>query len=156
MSIIRSLFSLFSNNNSQTDELIYEKKPTIPWEMIAPDSLDEWNSGKKLREFTFGKNGGLHGTNLERLGSQIQEGQFENKGKKIYFANQTTAEFYARNTRICEKEGTPIVVQIASDQHPKLNDYRNSDLGAYEYFEPKSKVEILRAWKLKKPDNWPK
>lgn len=87
-----------------------------------------------------------HGTCKEKMGDQIEKGVFENRGRKIYGDTMETALTYAT------QRGTPIVLEITSDQKVKHNEIATDGgwgwgLGYFPFFHPdEAPVKILKCY----------
>jgi hypothetical protein len=98
--------------------------------------------------------GGWHGTTEARIGAQIQQGQFADRGEKVYFATRETAVHYALS-RARYDQSKPVVLKIASKQKPERNPVEtegwglNGGLKDYAFFQTeKGPVKILDAYKI--------
>jgi hypothetical protein len=92
---------------------------------------------------------GFHGTSLEALSNQLQNGKFDNQNRRIYFASVDTAVDYAHFKESCGEHG--IIVELSSDCHSQLNDFINEDLGFYCFIPPGKDQEVFieRAWEVR-------
>ncbi|HSX11905.1 MAG TPA: hypothetical protein VLF61_00240 [Rhabdochlamydiaceae bacterium] len=97
-----------------------------------------------LPEVVTGVTTGYHGTTTKALGDQLKKGKFEDRGKKIYFAELETAVRYAAQKSSLDKSDA-IVVKVYSEQRSKINKLLPSEmeghgvsigLGAYSYLVP--------------------
>lgn len=99
---------------------------------------------------------GYHGTTEGQIESQLEDGKFENIGKRIYVADKETATSYA--LKRAERDGTaPIVLKIYSRNKAEMNEISTSSswsgmggLGLYRYFPPSDSQEVYieKAYKV--------
>src|SRR5207253_6491405 len=107
---------------------------------LKPILLPKNQNGRTLIDI-FITTVGYHGTTSGRIAGQLEEGKFDNLGKRIYFADEATATRYA--IRAAKKDGAdPIVLKIYSKNKPEANEITGGGwsglggLGAYQYFPP--------------------
>jgi len=111
--------------------------------------------GRSLFDF-FKTTVGYHGTTEGKMGTQIEEGKFENAGRRIYVADKETATAYA--LKRAQSDGTtPLVLKIYSVAKPIMNESTAGGwsgiggLGMYQYFAPgeDQAVFIEKAYEVK-------
>lgn len=89
----------------------------------------------------FSKKVLYHGTSEGRIGGQLQAGQFDNIGRRIYGDSESAAISYA--LKAAKADGTkPLVLKISSKAKPLWNEDTDGGwsglkgLGIYRYFAP--------------------
>lgn len=91
-------------------------------------------------------NHGYHGTSLKALGDQVEKGRFDNRGTKLYFADEKTAAQYAH----VKGRGEGVIVEVSSKGPSVMNELLgNVSKGAYRYFPAGNEVTIQRVYKVR-------
>ena len=102
---------------------------------------------------------GYHGTSMKALGNQLETGEFEDKGKKIYVGTLAEAVHYAAKKSSLDGS-RPIVLKVYSDQKAIDNDFSmeghgvSVGLGAFSYLLAENgKVYIQEAFETQSSDS---
>ena len=95
----------------------------------------------------------FHGSTEKRTSDQMNSGAFEDRNKKVYFAELETAIDYA--TGRTAPNDTAVVHEIYSQQKPSTNSISTDGwgfgLGLYSFFKTATnRVHIVRSWKVEK------